>query len=158
MSSEQSWLSVLRESMNSSILFSEYCYCEDKEAVYWSLKLFLWKVYDIHKNGRYCTWANRGGVNSQIASHGRVCRSVEIHNPIMHSKRLSLWHTVRLVANDMLNRKKSEDVWPPKAYDTRSDTSYTMVSNGVLGDDTRSDILRFFRIQHVVCDKSNRVS
>ena len=71
---------------------------------------------------------------------------------------LSLWYTVRLVANDMLNTTKSEDVWPPKAYDTRSDMSYTMVSNGVLGGDTRSDILRFFRIQHVVCDKSDRVS
>ena len=45
-----------------------------------------------------------------------------------------------------------------KAYDTRSDMSYTMVSNGVLGGDARSDILRFCRIQNVVCDKSDRVS
>ena len=44
-----------------------------------------------------------------------------------------------------------------KAYDTRFDMSYTMVSNGVLGGDTRSDILGFCRIQHVVCDKSDHV-
>ena len=56
------------------------------------------------------------------------------------------------------NLKISDRVPPPKAYDTRSDMSYTMVSNGVLGGDIRSDILRFCRIQYVVCDKSDRVS
>ena len=52
----------------------------------------------------------------------------------------------------------SDRVSPPKAYDTRSDMSYTMVSNGVLGGDTRSDIPIFCHIQHVVRDKSDRVS
>ena len=39
-----------------------------------------------------------------------------------------------------------------------SNMSYTRVSNGVLVGDTRSDILRFCRIQHVVCDESDRVA
>ena len=51
----------------------------------------------------------------------------------------------------------SDRVSLSEAYDTRFDMSYTMVSNGVLGGDTRSDILRFCRIQHIVCDKSDRV-
>ena len=46
----------------------------------------------------------------------------------------------------------------PKTYDTRSDMSDTKVANGVLGGDTRSDILRFCRIKHVICDMSDRVS
>ena len=41
------------------------------------------------------------------------------------------------------NLRMSGRVLSPKAYDTRCDMSYTMVSNGVLESDTRSDILRF---------------
>ena len=55
------------------------------------------------------------------------------------------------------NLKKSDRVSPPKPM-IHGLMSYMMVSNGVLGGDTRSDILRFCRIQHVVCDKSDRVS
>ena len=56
------------------------------------------------------------------------------------------------------NLRMFDRVSPSKAYDTRSDMSYTEVSNGVLEGDTRSNIPRFCHIQQVVCYKSDRVS
>ena len=68
---------------------------------------------------------------------------------------------VRLVANDMLDTTKSEDVLscitPKTPFDTIVYDILDRVSYALRGN-TRSDILRFCRIQHVVCDKLDRVS
>ena len=74
--------------------------------------------------------------------------------PKAYDTRSDLSQTTCLIRKNLM---MSDRVSPPKAYDTRSDMSYVMVSNGVLGSDTQSEIPRFCRVQHV-CDKSDRVS